>query len=139
LNVSCRWFDPSAFITKISASGTEKAGGVGLVGVSRSLMKASLRPSARQLERPSKASELAVRLSRLPPLGLIVQISMLPSRSLSNAILPFSPGNAPSAGETPAARPPTQMTTRTRGRLGPMRMMPSFRSTGDTGEACADR
>ena len=88
---------------------------MGLFGVSRSLMNAIFRPSGRHLARPSKASELAVRLTRLLPFGFIVQISGVSpsSRKLSNKIFPLSPGNAPSAGETPAARPPMQRTQAT--------------------------
>ena len=38
----------------------------------------------------------------------MVQMSPVPAMSLVNAILPFAPGNAASAGPTPAARPATQ-------------------------------
>ena len=73
----CVWSDPSAFITKISKSGPGKPGGVGFSAVSRSLMNAIFCPSGRQLARPSKASESAVRFTGLLPFGLIVQMSLV--------------------------------------------------------------
>src|SRR4051794_27928321 len=80
---------------------------VGLVAVTRPLMNAILRPSERQVGNPSNPA-VAVRLTLSPPVRVIVQISMTPVRSLTNAILPFAPGNVASAGPTPAARLPTQ-------------------------------
>ena len=77
---------------------------MGLLGVARSLMNTIFRPSGRQLACPSNAGEPSVRFTGLRPLGSIVQMSRSspPARKLSNRILPFSPGNAPSAGEVPA-------------------------------------
>jgi hypothetical protein len=74
-------------ITKISWSPS------GFVAITRLLLKAIFRPSARQFGAKSSALEFAVRLTRPLPSGLIVQMSKSPPRrSLENAILPFSPG-----------------------------------------------
>src|SRR5581483_8234009 len=74
LNVSCVWFEPSAFITQIWRTPV------------RSLVKAILLPLGDQTGSPLKPGAVVSWCSWLPS-GLITQTSVLPVRSLSKAIL----------------------------------------------------
>ena len=108
LNVICLTCEPSASVTKISWSPS------GFANVTRSLLNASLRPSARQFGAKSSALELLVRATSPLPSGFIAQMSKSAPRPVADERdrSVADRRNAPSAADSATPRPATQITTR---------------------------